>query len=143
MTGSNVTLATALPTAPLSAAAIVIETQKNLEHWVNAVRAAGCSKVLLIGSHYLNFAASGDTPTVQQTLRGAMRVKQAAAAAASGAVYVDTYAAMRAVILSGAVVQGADLSWHVAVGDTHLNAAGEAALAAVVTAAIVAQGWGA
>ncbi len=142
ISGATVTLVSALPVAPVSGASIVIETQKNLEHWVNAVKAAGCSKVLVIGSHYLNFASAGDTPTVQQSLREAMRVKQAAAAVAAGAVFVDTYAAMRDAVVGGAVAQGDDLAWHVAVEDTHLNAAGEAALAAVVTAAIVAQGWG-
>jgi lysophospholipase L1-like esterase len=141
ISGSTVTLAAALAAAPAAGATVVIDTQKNIEHWVVSVKAAGCQKVMVIGSHYLNFASNGDTPTAEQSLRAVMRAKQQAAAAAGGAVYVDTYAAMRDMVLAGQVVQGDDLAWHVAVGDTHLNAAGEAALAVPVRAAIQAQGW--
>jgi hypothetical protein len=39
------------------------------------------------------------------------------------------------------VAEGDDLAWHVAVGDTHLNPAGEQALANAVRAALVSLGW--
>ncbi|MFQ5622245.1 MAG: GDSL-type esterase/lipase family protein [Paracoccaceae bacterium] len=141
VSGSLVTLAAPLAAAPPAGAQVDIATRDNLEHWISAVRAAGCSKVLVIGSHYLNFAAGGDTPTAEQPLRAATRAVQQAAAAAQSAVYVDTYGFMRDRILAGDPAQGDDLSIHVAVGNTHLNAVGEQMLADAVSAKLTALGW--
>lgn len=141
VTGNSVTLTQPLSAAPPGGASVEIDTVANIRHWVQAMKAAGVQKILVIGSHYLNFSSSGDTPTQQQSLRAAMRIKQQQAATDENVPYVDTYAHMRDVILSGAVTQGDDLSWHVAAGNTHLNTAGEQALANAVHDAIVGLGW--
>lgn len=139
--GTEVTVSPALSVAPSAGATITFDTVKNLQLWVQAMKSAGCEKILIIGSHYLNFASSGDTPTSQQSLRASMRLNQQAAATAENVPYVDTYAFMRDMVLNGDVVAGDDLAWHVAVGNTHLNAAGEQALADAVFAAMAALGW--
>ena len=89
----------------------------------------------------MNWATGGDTETTEHPTRAALRAKQAAAAASTSVPYCDTFAHMRAAVVAGDVVPGDDLSWHVAVGNTHLNAAGEQAVADAVYDAFVAQGW--
>jgi len=80
-------------------------------------------------------------PTYEHPNRVAIRDKQKAAAASRGVPYIDTYAHMAGKISSGEVTAGDDLSWHVAVGNTHLNVAGEQAVADAVYDAFVALGW--
>lgn len=126
--------------APAAGAVVEPDTQKNITEMAQYAQASGCSRVLVIGMHYWNFAAAGDTTSVELARNSALRVKQAAAAAAVGAVYVDTYAWMRALIVAGTYTQG-DNGWHVAPSDQHLNEAGQAILADVIEATITAQGW--
>ncbi len=132
----EVTLANPLSTAPVAADVVEIDTQKNIETWVAAVQAAGAGRVLVIGSHYLNFASAGDTVTTEQSLRGAVRIKQQAAATAMGVEYVDTYAHMRQKILDGFVAQGDWTVWHQGETNTHLTAAGEQVVAEAIVAVI-------
>jgi lysophospholipase L1-like esterase len=136
LTGNALTLATALPSAPAAGTAVAIDTQRNIEDWIIAVRAAGTARVAVVGAHYLNWPASGDTPTNQQPLRAALRAVQQQAATAQAATYVDTYAAMRNLITGGQAVQGDWATWHQGATDTHLTAAGEQVLADAVRAAL-------
>lgn len=99
---------------------------------MQAVVAAGAGTVAVIGSHYLNFPAGGDTTSTEQPMRAACRISQQAAAAAEAVPYIDTYAHMRSLILSGQVAQGDWSVWHQGASDTHLNAAGELVLADAV-----------
>lgn len=131
-----ITLAVPLSVAPSVADVVAIDTQENIQRWVQAVDAAGAGLIGVIGSHYLNFPSGGDTPSDEQTLRAACRITQQAAATAEGVPYVDTYAHMRGVILAGQVTQGDWAVWHQGIDNTHLTAAGEAALADAVRAAL-------
>ena len=137
--GTEITLDVALSAAPATGDELDVDTVENIKRWIAAVQAAGAQRVLVIGAHYLNFAASGDTPTAEQSLRSGIRDNEQAAAAAAGVEYVDTYAHMRDVILSGAVTQGDWAAWHQGPTDTHLTAAGEQALANAIVAYLVAN----
>ena len=123
--------------APAAGAAVRLDTQKNLEQVVVYIHSAGVAlaNIFIVGMHYLNFDTGGDTTSVQQTLASQSRTAQAAAATAQGVTYIDTYAYMRALILSGAYVQGS-ASWHVAQQNSHLNDIGEAILDDCFDAAI-------
>lgn len=120
---------------------VAIDTQANLQSIVASIQAAGCSRVLVCGSHYMNFSSGGDTTSAQDAGYATLRGKQSAAAAASGAAYVDLYAYMRALIVAGTYTQGDDTAWHVAVGNTHLNAVGQQIVADAIFAKMQAQGW--
>ena len=139
--GADITVSPAVSTPPQPGDAVTIDTTKNLETWIDAMTAAGCQKILVVGYHFINHATSGDTVTQESASRAAIRARQSAAATSRGVPYCDTYGHMRNIIQSGAVTEGDDLSWHVAVGDTHLNAAGEAAVAGAVIAQMTALGW--
>lgn len=122
--------------APAAGVAVPIDTQKNLERIVAHVKARGVplSNIYIVGQHYLNFSASGDTVGTPQTLANTTRTAQAAAATAAGVTYINTYAYMSALIGAG-YTQG-DFGWHVADSDSHLNAAGQKILADCIEAAI-------
>jgi|GEM_PF-2453799 len=136
-----ITLEAPLPTAPSAGDKISPDTQANIEYWIDEVASKGVTKIAVIGYHFINFATSGDTLTSQRSAAQAIRTKQRAAALSRGVPYIDTYSHMAAKISSGAVTLGDDLSWHVAVGNTHLNVAGEQAIADAVYDAFVALGW--
>ena len=140
-TGDTITVSPALSVAPSGSDQVHIETGLNIEAWVDAMIALGVPKIMVIGYHFMNWASGGDTTTTEHPTRAALRAEQAAAAAAKGVPYCDTFSHMRAAVQAGAVTQGDDLSWHVAIGNTHLNAAGEQAVANAVYDAFVAQGW--
>lgn len=138
ISGSQITLTAALAGgAPAAGASVSIDTQKNLESVVAYLLAAGmaASKIWIVGQHYLNFSASGDTTTTQQSLASQSRTAQAAAATAKGVTYINTYTYMRDLILAGDYVQGS-ASWHVAQSNSHLNALGQTILADCIYAAI-------
>ena len=139
--GNLITLETPLSAAPGVGDTVSPDTQRNIEHWVDEVQAKGVTKIAVIGYHFINFATSGDTLTTERTAAKAIRDKQRAAAASRGVPYIDTYAHMADKISSGLVTLGDDLSWHVAVGNTHLNVAGEQAVADAVFDAFVSLGW--
>lgn len=119
---------------------VAVDTEANLETIVTQIRAAGCSRVLVVGTHYMNWTSGGDTTSVQDATFAALRVKQAAAAAGVSAPFVDLYAYMRALIVAGTYVQG-DFAWHVADANTHLNAIGQQIIADAMMEVIEAQGW--
>jgi lysophospholipase L1-like esterase len=127
--------------APAAGNVVAVDTAANLAKIVSAIRGAGCSRVVICGAHYMNFASGGDTTSVQVAPYAALRVVQAAAAVSNGALFVDLYAYMRALIVAGTYLQGSDTVWHVAIGNTHLNATGEQILADAINAALTAQGW--
>ena len=139
--GNLITLEGPLLAAPQVGETISPDTQANIEHWIDEVSATGVSKIAVIGYHLMNFSTGGDTPTYEHPNRVAIRDKQKAAAASRGVPYIDTYAHMAGKISFGEVTAGDDLSWHVAVGNTHLNVAGEQAVADAVYDAFVALGW--
>lgn len=138
--GNAITYPSLAGGAPAALAAVTIDTQKNLTELALYLKAAGCSRVLIIGKHYSN-TSGGDTVSVQQPANAAMRVKQQAAATASGSVYVDVYAQGCSRINGGFNAQG-DALWHVSSSDDHLSLAGSTDLVMpAVKAAIIAQGW--
>ncbi len=136
LTGVSVVLETPLTIIPIAGDELAVDTFANVSGWVQAVKAKGVARVVVVGSHYLNFAAGGDTVTTEQSLRASVRVAQKAAALAEGANYVDTYAHMRALILAGDVAQGDWAVWHQGATNTHLTAAGEVVLSDAIRAAI-------
>lgn len=139
--GDEITISPPMPAAPAANDEVLVDTQRNIEAWIDAMQARGVPKIMVIGYHYMNWASGGDTLTTEHPTRAALRALQAAAAASRSVPFCDTLAHMRAAVAAGDVVAGDDLSWHVAVGNTHLNAAGEQAVANAVHDAFVAQGW--
>jgi len=140
-TGDDITVSPVLAAAPTASDLVDIDTQKNIEVWIDAITALGVSKIMVIGYHYMNWASGGDTTTTEHPTRATLRAKQRAAATAKSVPYCDTFAHMRAAVIAGDVGAGDDLSWHVAIGNTHLNVAGEQAVANAVYDAFVAEGW--
>lgn len=138
---NEITLETPLGTAPAIGDMVEIDTQKNIETWIDAVQSQGVPRIAVIGYHFMNFASGGDTPSAEHPTRAAVRAKQLAAATSRNVPYIDTYAHMAGKITAGSVVQGDDLAWHVDVGNTHLNVAGEQAVADAVYDAFVGLGW--
>ncbi len=136
-----ITLEAPLSVVPSVGDTIAPDTQANIEYWIDEVRAKGVTKIAVIGYHFMNFATGGDTPTVQHNSRKKIRDKQLAAATSRNVPYIDTYAHMAGKITSGEVALGDDLSWHVDLGNTHLNVAGEQAVADAVYDAFVSLGW--
>ena len=133
---------TALSGAPTAGDNVTIDTTANLVASGQIYQAAGCSKILITGKHYINSATgSDDTISTQNTADGALRLLQQAAATALSCPYVDLYTVMRALIVAGTYTQG-DSGWHVYVANIHLNAKGHTIKAGANTAAIQAQsGW--
>lgn len=140
-TGDVITVSTPFPTLPMTGDVVTIHTEPNLIAIGNSVKAAGFTKLIVCGQHYLNFATGGDTLSTPLPKYVALRAQQQAAAAALGAVYVDFHAYMRQLVVNGTYTQGDDLAWHVAVGNQHLNNVGEQILADCLLAAMQAQGW--
>ena len=136
LTGASVVLEAPLTIIPIAGDDLSVDTFANISGWIQAVKAKGVARAVVVGSHYLNFASGGDTVNTEQTLRASVRVAQKAAALAGGADYVDTYAHMRALILAGEVVQGDWAVWHQGATNTHLTPAGEMVLADAIRAAI-------
>ena len=136
-----ITLDSPLSTVPQVGDIIAPDTQANIELWIDEVQAKGVTKVAVIGYHFMNFSNGGDTPTYEHPSRLIIRNQQKAAATSRGVPYIDTYAHMAGKITSGEVTLGDDLSWHVAIKNTHLNLAGEQAVADAVHDAFVALGW--
>ena len=127
--------------APTVGAVAEVDTTKNLVEMGLYAKATGCTRIMVIGNHYWNFASGGDTTTTEWPRNATLRAKQQAAATTLGAVYVDLYAYMRALIVGGTYVQGDYTSWHVANGDQHLTKTGQTILADAMEAALIAQGW--
>jgi len=136
LSGVSVVLETPLTIVPITGDALAVDTFANITGWIEAVKAKGVARVVVVGSHYLNFSSGGDTVSIEQNLRASVRVAQKAAALANGAEYVDTYAHMRALILAADVAQGDWAVWHQGATNTHLTPAGEAVLADAIRAAI-------
>lgn len=126
--------------APAVGTAIAIDTQKNLTELALYAKSKGCSKILMVGTHYWNWTSGGDTAEVELARNATLRAYQQAAATAAGVVYVDLYAWMKQLILSGKYVQG-DNGWHSSANNQHLNEAGQRILADAFEAQIIAQGW--
>ncbi|OUS04436.1 hypothetical protein A9Q96_15965 [Rhodobacterales bacterium 52_120_T64] len=136
LTGTSVVLEMPLTIIPIAGDDLAVDTFTNISKWIEAVKVKGVARVVVIGSHYLNFASGGDTVNSEQSLRASVRVVQRAAANAEGAEYVDTYAHMRALILAGGVVQGDWAVWHQGATNTHLTPGGEVVLADAIRAAL-------
>jgi lysophospholipase L1-like esterase len=138
----RITVTAPLGFTPSTGQAVALRTTDNLVKVGQAIQALGCNRILIPGLHYYNFASGlGDTTTVPNVNAAPVRAAEQAAASALGAVYVDLYAYMRALIVAGTYTQGDDLAWHVAVSNAHLNATGEQILEDAMFAAMQAQGW--
>ena len=134
LAGLELVLETPLGAVPAAGDDLAVDTFTNITQWIQVVKAAGVERVAVIGSHYLNFANGGDTVDIEQSLRASVRQAQKAAALAEGVTYVDAYAYMRALILSGEVAQGDWAVWHQGATNTHLTPAGEQVLADAISA---------
>jgi lysophospholipase L1-like esterase len=138
----RITVTAPLGFTPSTGQAVALRTTDNLVKIGQSIQALGCNRILIPGLHYYNFASGlGDTTSAQSAGGLALRALEQAAATALGAVYVDLYAYMRALIVAGTYTQGDDTAWHVAVSNAHLNATGEQILADAMFAAMQAQGW--
>lgn len=128
--------------APAAGTVVVLDTQTNLTAVGNAIRAAGCTRIVYGLMHYYNYSSGGDTHSTPLTANVTMRgLQSAAAAAVTGAVTCNFWDYMDNLIQTGAAVQGS-YSWHVLDSNIHLNAAGEMILAQALYATIAAQvGW--
>ncbi len=126
--------------APAAGTAVAIDTEKNLTELALYAQSKGCSKVLMVGTHFWNWTSGGDTVDVELARNATLRAYQQAAATAAGAVYVDLYAWMRQLILDGVYTQG-DNGWHSSANNQHLNEAGQRILADAFEASIREQGW--
>lgn len=115
-------------------------TQANLSTLIDYAQDAGCSRVLVVGVHYMNWSSGGDTVSAQASGYSTLRTAQIAAASASGAEYVNAYLAMGARITDGTYTQG-DHLWHFADSNVHLTADGQAILSDAICAKITALGW--
>ncbi len=136
LSGTSVVLDAPLTIIPIAGDDLAVDTFANISGWVQAVKAKGVARIVVVGSHYLNFASGGDTANTEQSLRAAVRGAQKAAALAEGASYVDTYAHMRALILADDVAQGDWAVWHQGATNTHLTPEGEVVLADAIRSAI-------
>lgn len=140
--GDRVTLTAPLSGGiPATGASVTHDTKKNIEAIAAYIQGQGCSRILIVGMHYFNWTSGGDTTSAQQAGNSALRTLQAAAAATAGAVYVDLYAYMRALIVAGTYTQGDWAAWHSSINNQHLNVTGQSILADAFEAEIRAQGW--
>ena len=105
-------------------------------------RTGGCTRILVIGRHYDNWASgTGDSTSAESATNAKVRAWSRRAAAALGAVSVDTYAFMRDLILTGVYTQGDDAAWNAATTHIHLNANGQAIIAEAMYDAMLRAGW--
>jgi lysophospholipase L1-like esterase len=122
-------------------------TQSNITSMVQTLLTAGCSKVIVLNTQYLNYSSSGDTTGTPYATYATLRPFQKAAVDSFASsnpgqvVLCDLYTYMRALIVAGTETQGS-FSWHVADSNQHLNVLGNNYVAAAVLATIQAQtGW--
>lgn len=139
--GDVLTLSAPLAGAPAAGTSVTLDTQGNLEVMVNALRAAGVSRVLLMDQHFMNWASGGDTLAVERADLAELRAKQAAAASSTGSDLLSLYASFRAKVADGTYAEGNDTAYHTAVGNIHLNETGLQAVADFVEAKLIALGW--
>ena len=95
-------------------------------------------QVFVLGYHYLNYSANGDTQSTPYALYddvSGLRKQQIDAAAAEGATYIDLYAFLKSRIAGGLDTQGS-YGWHVADGDHHFNVYGHSLVSECVYQAI-------
>jgi lysophospholipase L1-like esterase len=156
--GNALTLASALPNAPVTGRAVQQGTQANLQWMIGQLKAAGVARCIVLNTQYLNYSgAAGDTLTTPFAAYNTLRPFQAAAVSsyagdpAIAVVLADLYGYLRGLIQAGAPVvyngvsypmaQG-NVNWHVADGNQHLNALGNELVARFLLSVIQAQpGW--
>lgn len=139
--GSAITLAAPLSSAPAAGAAVTIDTRTNLIAIGRRLREAGFKKLVIGGMHYLNYATGGDEVGTPRAAGVTLRALQESAAQELDALYVDFHAYMEALLVAGTYTDGDDTAWHVAVGNSHLNNVGEQILADAILAAMQERGW--
>lgn len=127
--------------APSAGTTVALDTAEGIVKIVQAMRESGVPKVVIVGQHYMNWAAGGETIALPISEYANIRAAQKNAANRLGVPYVDLFLYMGSLISSGAYAQGDDLAWHVAAGNTHLNATGEQIVADAVMATILPLGW--
>lgn len=150
----EITLASALAGgAPAAGVAVAIDTVTNLTKIATWANEQGCTKFLVFGQHFYNFAASGDTVATPLAANTTLRTKHQAAVTAINALggvtaaYVDLYDYMSTLITNGTEVDGTvftagDNGWHVLASNLHLNYLGERIMADAAMAVINEQsGW--
>lgn len=100
-------------------------TTSNIIAMANAMVAKGILNIVVIGQHYKNWTAGGDTTTTQETTYASLRVAQQNAvtslvSAGINAIYVDMYSIMQALIVAGTETQGSNC-WSAVTNNQHLN----------------------
>lgn len=122
-------------------------TQSNLTTLIQTILNAGCDKVLVLNTQYLNYSTGGDTVDMPyatySTLRGFQleAVSSFATSNPGQVVLVDLYAYMKSLIVNGTETQGS-FSWHVADSNQHLNLLGNTYVHDIVLQTIQDQdGW--
>ncbi len=134
-----ITLSEALDDPPVAGEVVMPDTATNLIATASEMAALGYTRQVVGRQHYLNLASGGDTLSAQQSTASDIRAAQdAAIAGIAGCVTADFYTHMRNLIVAGTYTQGDDTAWHVAIGDSHLNATGESILCDCLLAAITA-----
>lgn len=137
-----ITLTEALAAAPTAGDVVKLDTAANLVKIGEYAKGLGCTRVLIIGRHFDNWASgTGDTVAYEQAANAGIRAAQREAAEQLGAVYVDLYAVMRDLIQRGEYEEGDDTAWHVSTGNLHLNATGQQLIADAMRAVITQRDW--
>ncbi len=126
--------------APAAGATVTIDTQATLEWIIGQLQGRGCTRIILMVQHYLNFATGGDTLVSEPSHLTTLRASQRAAAAAMTVELLDLYETFRARIVAGLDAQGS-ASWHVGQGNTHLNDYGQSIIGQALSDRINQLGW--
>jgi lysophospholipase L1-like esterase len=123
---------------PNTGDALTVNTAVNLQALGQYLVGKG-AKVGFVGKPYQNFSTgSYDTVNAQDSVMAATRTAQKAAADALGVPYVDMYAWMKNLIVTGVDTQGS-YSWHVFDQNTHHNAYGNQIIADATLAALTSS----
>jgi len=121
-------------------------TTQNIVDIATSLYTAGTRRFVVLGYHYLNWTAGGDTVGTPKADSAAIRALQAAAVAPIDALlgaeclYVDLWAVMAARITVGTDTQGS-YSWHRSDSNVHLNPYGEAIVGQALYDAMLSAGW--
>jgi hypothetical protein len=110
------------------------------------LKAAGCNRVVIIGQHYKNWTAGGDTAVSEETYYGICRVAQQAAVADClannppiDALYINTYSYQRSLIVAAVRFTQGDNKFHAVADNQHLAIDGHTTIQEAVMAGIVAN----
>lgn len=153
----------ALVKAPAAGTSVRQGTQANLEWMIQQLLNAGCTRIVVLNTQYLNWSSGGDNAagetfySTYATLRPfqAAAVDTFASSNPGKVVLCDLWTYMSKIVTntpSGAnvidldtgehyVIAQGDFAWHTASGNQHLNILGEEIVARAVLDTLADQGW--